>query len=407
MDKWTELCRFYCTEGTQDFTSDQSSLDESIASPSLSDRVNSRLFISRETAKGDLLWRCPIQKEAVADHLVKYDHLQYRLPAHSFRSMLLSMEKSPVESTNWIQCLMRGLFFQGWYEFKKQESVAPMAVFRFPEMAYCWFSGNDSLTDNDGDKWAFYHGVKNTSTKDSLAWLIFQLMDDIQGEHFVSFLFKAMDTIRTHMGPSWDDQPVLHSTCSIDNKLKLEETLQSLGYSSEDPSPELTVPTETARTVVNDLFNGNWIKSQATFEELHQKLKDLTHQSITSNVELFSFTEMIMKAYLTHMQKQFTLLRLMFDTSSSGVLTDFYNEEFTGDSSPNYNGSLIGFRDLHKILKTVWPKISMKDSTLTYHDAYDVMYPKSQWGYPCPDGISFESFLIAADRRRLFSRMRA
>ena len=413
-DEANSLCQLYKVDNRQDSHCKTDCSDDdgdSITSEDLQERINSHLFITRETGSGKVLWRCPIQNtDSLSDHVIAHDSLKYRFPAHSFRSMLLPTKEnnSPDQSASWIQCCMRGLFFASFYEFN--HCVAQIdTAFSFPQLVYRWFSNEDKLAADDDEKWAFYHGLNLVSKEDPLGWIVHQLMDDAQGEHFTSFLFQSVNIVKNHMGSCWDEQFGLYSKPeSTSSKMKFEEVLHSHDQSFDEPGPVsiFCMSTESARAAINELFYGDFIKSPATVEELHQKLEGMT---VDSNIDLFSFVQMIMKAYLTHMQKQFTLIRLMFETSCSGTLTDFYDDQvIEGNDHPKeYGDSLVGFRELHKILKTLWPnKISLRESTSIYHEAFDVMYPQSQWGKPCSsDGISFESFCIAADRKCLFSNM--
>ena len=65
---------------------------------------------------------------------------------------------------------------------------------------------------------------------------------------------------------------------------------------------------------------------------------------------------------------------------------------------------LVSVPQLYQILKTVWKSTTFQETTQIYREAYDVMYPPSQWNKPAPDGIDFQSFTIAAERYSLFSR---
>lgn len=415
-----DLCQLYDIETPQyeHETSSRISDDDSITSESLLDLVNSQLVIVRETTSGQVLWKCPIEEvDKIANHLVERDNIRYRLPCHSFRSLLLPMresERPPVRSSNWLRCCMRGLFFASWYSFNQQADASTnTARFRFPEMAYCWFTDDEKMTnDDDKDKWAFYHGIKLLANEDAEGWILYQLMDDTQGEHFLSFLFQTMNVIKKHMALSWNDKLGLYSRMNaVTSKLKFREALNALGRSLDEPVSSLCeafwLPNESAHAAINDLFDVHLIKSHTTIEDLHQKLDRLAVNLGAPSVELFSFVQMTMKAYLVQMQKHFTLIRLMFDTASNGTLTDFYNEPKNLPPKPEFDiNPLVGYRELHKIMKTLWPNISIQETSIVYREAHDMMHPQSQWGKPNPDGIWFDSFVTAADRRCLFSQLR-
>lgn len=404
LDTTNALSHLYRVDECQDDKSNYD--DDSITSKNLTERVNSQLFIVRETSSGEVIWRLPIQNaDAAASHIIANDNLRYRLPSHTFRSMLLSADgQTPIKSASWIASCAKGLFFAAFHEFDQPDEAMRNSPFRFSQFAYCWFSDGENLCcNNDEDKWAFYHGLKLMSLEDAACWIAYQLMDEMQGEHFTSFLFQSISVLKKILGSLWEDHFGFYSQKeAVAGRLLLEKNLISLGRSLESPSSQILIPTDVASTAINELFYGKRFKSSATVEQLHQQLND---SAANSSVDFFSFVEMIMKAYTVHMQKQFTLIRLMFESSSTGILTDYYDEP--EEDSPESGDGLVGFRELHKILKTLWPKITLQESTLIYREAYDVMYPPSDWGRPSPNGISFGCFMIAADRRCLFSRIRS
>ena len=57
----------------------------------LQERVDSQLYIVRETPSGQQLWKHPLSdSDAIAGHIAENNKLVHRLPCHSFRSMLHS-----------------------------------------------------------------------------------------------------------------------------------------------------------------------------------------------------------------------------------------------------------------------------------------------------------------------------
>ena len=181
------------------------------------------------------------------------------------------------------------------------------------------------------------------------------------------------------------------------------------------------MPAEFCKETVYQLFYSDKIKSSEYAEELSNRVQELAfdgersdaseEQAVKSqedtdadaSMSLFAFLQMIMEKYVAHKKKQVTLIRLMFDTASKGVLTVFYDAP--DNSNQTYKEGLISVTHLYQILKTVWNSVTMQETTLIYREAYDALYPPSQWSSPAPDGINFESFLIAAEQRSLFSRV--
>jgi hypothetical protein len=45
----------------------------------------------------------------------------------------------------------------------------------------------------------------------------------------------------------------------------------------------------------------------------------------------------------------------------------------------------------------------MEETVMIFREAYDIMYPPTQWGKPAPDGIDFQCFIIAVERLSVLS----
>lgn len=391
----------------------------------LQDRINSQLFIVRETTSGQILWKCPLQdSDTIADNFVALKALSYRLPCHSFRSMLPALkegDRPPVRSPTWIRHCMIGVLFSALQSYAEERASSLIHIVRihFPEHAYAWFSneedflprdekGVERLAKEDEDRWAFYHGVKGLSNCDSLGWIVYQLLDDLHGEDFFSFFSDAMDMIQKEMGQSFDQ----FSENSV-AKAEFEDKY-------------IWVLTTTSHEIIYRLFYGDWIKSSAYTEalttEVDENAMDMPNSTLpvlqteatlkdiySPCIELYSFVQMLLKMYLKHMVKQMIQIRLMIDTSSTCELTDYYNVP-TANQCDKENALMKGqsasFVDFCKIIKSLWPTVSLKEMTLLYRESYDATYPPSQWNKPAPKGISFDGFMVAAERRCFFSRAR-
>ena len=419
------------------------SVDSGRESIPLQDRVVSQLYISRETQSGQTIWKHPLEhSDAIANHIVAAEKTCCRLPCHSFRILLppLLDDSPPSQSTTWLRYIMRGILFSAVQSYTAK---IPTHL-RVPEFIYCWLADTDQATA-DKDRWAFYHGLKSSANSNPECWLLYNLLDDMQGTDFLLFVARAIKAMQQQVGKSWHHQ-FGQTGETITSKLELMDAIKQYAYSLDDDSDEAAssctssnvyLPTEISKEIAYQLFySDEGIKSSMFVEEISTKVAEMatdiensvlwgknpglasqdetlattTTTTTTLSVDFFAFLQVIMKTYLLHKKETMTLIRLMFDTASAkgGVLTDFYDVQ---DSSINVLSSnmeqeehLISVTQLYYILKTVWKSTTLEETTMVYRVAYDALYPPYQWHQSAPDGINFQSFLVAAERYSLFSR---
>ena len=386
----------------------------------LQERVDSQLYIVRETPSGQQLWKHPLSdSDAIAGHIAQNSKLMHRLPCHSFRSMLppLISDRPPIRTPTWLTCVMRGILFAALQSYNKEDRL------RFPEFVYCYFADNNDENAADEDRWAFYHGLKLSSNHNPESWIVYTLLDDMQGEDFLLFVLQALKATKNQLGKSWEYQfgEVFSSCNQATNSIsELMNAMKERGYSldgNECISSNVWISVQISIEISYQLFYNDRIKSSKFVEEISSKLAKMAmdiensllfgelqdDSSTTSCVDLFAFLQVVMKTYVSHKMKQLTLIRLMFETASKGVLTDFYNVQ-DNSSTSCYAEGLISVPQLHQILKTLWKSTTLEVTVMIYREAYDILYPPSQYCKPAPDGINFQSFLIAAERYSLFSR---
>ncbi|KAL3764459.1 hypothetical protein ACHAW5_000123 [Stephanodiscus triporus] len=439
-----ETCQLYDIDDRLKITRNKTKTDaDSIASEesgkddvTLQDRVDSQLYIVRETKSGRQLWKCPLKEsDDVANHISAVSKLCYRMGCHSFRSMLPPLDgRPPIRSPSWLRHCSRGAL-QSYLENRLSSNSNHVYRIRFPEHVYCWFAddGNDRTADED--RWAFYHGLKIESSTPEY-WLAQCLLDDMQGEDFASFLANSIDIIHKQTGKSWGQLFGEVSSCDkargIRSKSQLMDGIcqgcqgdcQLDDHNAFDQictANNIWIPVEIAQVIAHQLFHSDWITSSKYVEELSIKVTETAmdiessslfeakevvspHEpvvAVKASIDSFAFLQLIMKTHLSRRKKQVTLIGLMFETASHGVLTDFYGANKI--NHPGYKDNLIGVPQLYAILNTIW-KLTLEEVTLVFREAYDALYPPSQWNKPAPDGINFQSFLVAADRLALFSR---
>ena len=352
----------------------------------------------------------------IAGHIVATSKLCHRLPCHNFRSLLPPLTNEPtLRDHAWLQSVTRGVLFAALQNYSDLDNdycqLSNNSALRFPEFTYCWFEQEGSKS-SDADRWSFYHELKKSKDSNPESWLFFTLLDDLQGTDFLLFAVQALNAIRNLMDKSWHHQfGNIISTCGEATEL-------------EEETKDIFIPVEVSKEIAFQIFYSDKIKSSNLVDEISTQADELVvdidnsvlwgeqvlpseldvePSPTTKSLDLFDFLKIVMITYLSHKKKQVTLIRLMFDTASKGVLTDFYDAQ---DSSidDNTSTSLVSVPQLHQILKTVWKSTTIQETTRIYREAYDAMYPPCQWNKPAPDGIDFQSFLIAAERYLLFSR---
>lgn len=385
------------------------SIDSGKDSIPLQDRVNSQLYISREMSSGKSLWKCPLsESDVIASHLVATSKLCHRLPCHNFRSLLPPLtNEPPLRGPAWLRHIMRGVLFaalQNYSDLENDCQLSNNSALRFPEFVYCWFEQEDSKS-SDADRWSFYHELKTSTESNPESWLLFTLLDDLQGTDFLFFAVQVLNAVRNLMDKSWHHQfGNIISTCGEATEFDAE-------------AKDVFLPVEISKEIAFQLFYSDSIKSSKLVDEVSNKAEVMvvdTDNSVlwgeqvssptTKSIDLFAFIKIVMTTYLSHKKKQVTLIRLMFETASKGVLTDFYDAQESSSLDDDTGTDLVNVTQLHQILKTVRKSTTLQETTQIYREAYDVMYPPSQWNKPAPDGIDFQSFLIAAERYSLFSR---
>ena len=404
------------------------SVDSSNDEIPLQDRVDSQLYIVRETPSGQQLWKHPLSdSDAIAGHIAENSKLMHRLPCHSFRSMLppLISDRPPIKTPTWLTFVMRGVLFAALQSYNKENDENQLSVsrLRFPEFVYCYFADNNDEKAADEDRWAFYHGLKLSSDHNPESWIVYTLLDDNNVEDVLLFVLQAMKATKNQLGKSWEYQFGEVFSCEQDTNSisELINAMKEHGYSLDSNhsciSSNVWISVQISKEISYQLFYNDRIKSSKFVDEISSKLAEMAmdiensllfgelqnDSSTTSCVDLFAFLQVVMKTYVSHKNKQLTLIRLMFETASKGVLTDFYNVQ-DNSSTSCYAEGLISVPQLHQILKTLWKSTTLEETVMIYREAYDILYPPSQYCKPAPDGINFQSFLIAAERYSLFSR---
>ncbi|KAL3826238.1 hypothetical protein ACHAXA_006266 [Cyclostephanos tholiformis] len=384
----------------------------------LRERMDSRLYVVRETRSGRRLWKCPLEEsDKVVDHIAAAEKSRRGESCRSFRGMLPPLDDGPpMRSPGWLRRCSGGTL-RSYLEHRLSGNENRLYRIRFPEHVYCWFADDDKGKTADQDRWAFYHGLM-LEDDDPERWLTRCLLDDTQGEDFSTFLAHLIRTVQDQTGKSLDElfgkiskyNSRLHQCGSV---LDCDDS-----FDQTCTAENAWIPTSTAQAIVRQLFQSDWIDSSKFFQELFADVTQAANHSLLeagdgvasrhelvaadeSSIGFFAFLQLIMKTHLSRRKKQLTLIELLFEKASKGVVDDFYDAN--KDDLPYYEANLISVRQLYDILKIIWPSMTLEDTTLVFREAYGALYPPSKWTKTAPTGINFQSFLIAAERLALFS----
>ena len=340
--------------------------DNSISSDNsetLDERLNSQLFIVRASVEGKILSQFPIEEtDSIANHLVE-GNSRRRVSCVEFRSMLqpFPKDKVPARDEDWLRQCMRGILTSAMDGTDAQEVC--------PEFVYCWFAENRSAKPDDEEVWSFFYGVQRLAAmQDAEACLHYHILNDVNLD-FAQFLVDTLSSLKSLMDQAW------------------------LTDFETECQQHVWIPKDVANHVISHMFTSR-TDPPLSVEDLNRKVEVLAVEADEpGRVDLFSFLQLLMKEHTRLIKKQTTLLRVSFDTArqDNGVSV--------------HTKTLVSMRDLHQILEAFHEPITLKETTQLYRDAYDVLVANTATGH-APRGITFDSFLSAAKRRGLFTKIR-
>ena len=125
-------------------------------------------------------------------------------------------------------------------------------------------------------------------------------------------------------------------------------------------------------------------------------------------VNLFLWLRQVMGLYEKEAAHRRAAVRLMFETASTGALTTGVPHKGDGHGvvgMMNNDGEEkhIDLPQFLAIARTVFPLVSTIEAASLFRDSYNVMFPPSKHHKPPPPGITFSSFLQAAEDRQFFT----
>ena len=329
-------------------------------SQTLDERLNSQLFIVRASLEGKILSQFPIEEsDSIANHLV--ENTRCRVSCLEFRSMLqpLSKDKVPARDEVWLRRCMRGILVSSALGGTDVQEVSP-------EYVYCWLNESHSIKPDDEEVWSFFYGVQRLAAKqDAEACLHYHILNDVNLD-FAQFLVETLVFIRSLMDEAW------------------------LTDFETECQQHVWIPKDVANRVISRMFT--WTETLSV-DDLNRKVEAVEGDEENGRVDLFSFLQLLMNEHTQLIKKQTALLRVSFDTARQD------------DGFSVHTKTLVSMRDVHQTLKAFHEPITLKETTQLYRDAYNVLIATAITGY-APRGITFDSFLSAAKRRGLFTKIR-
>lgn len=328
-------------------------------SETLNERLISQLFVVRASTDGKkILSQFPIEEsENIAAHLVERN-ARGKVSCLEFRSMLqpiISKDKVPVRDEAWLRKCMRGILVSALDSVDAQED--------WPSHVYCWFMENHG----DQEAWSFYYGLKqHAANQDAEACLHLQMLNDVVNLDFAAFFVDTLVFIKSLVDQSW---------------------LLSLEKECQQP---MWMPTDETKHIIRHMFS--WTDPPTSIEDLNRQVEGPAKEE-QGRVDLFSFLQILVRTHVDQVNKQTTLLRVLFDTAQKDADVSIDRER------------LVSLRKLHQLLKVVHEPVTLSEVTHLYRDAYDLLVAKTTTGC-APRGISFDCFIFAAKRTGLFTRIR-
>ena len=121
-------------------------------------------------------------------------------------------------------------------------------------------------------------------------------------------------------------------------------------------------------------------------------------------VNLFLWLRHVMDVFEKEATHRRAAIRLMFDTATTGALTEDKPEGGLSLGTSEQEEKYIDLPQFVAISRTVLPFISTAEAAAVFRESYNVIFPPEKHHLPAPPGITFSAFLQAAEARQFFSK---
>lgn len=413
-------------EPYQSSSEDDSEEDEPI---STKDKLSSSLFLARMTPNGTVLWKEQVEDASAVTEVSKRIYL---LPCHSYRAMLTAVSSPPIRSPCWLRKCMRAILWSA--SDRRDEDRGFVDDVYFPQFVYSWFEPAyvESGTQEDrmrkqrnDDRWGLYFGTKHLSQSDYEASLFYDFLDGNQSEDYVSFFFCVLQELNRVCGKLLADQFVPASSAYESLDSLFQSTRGSgLNFFHEKCPQSVWLPLSEAISTVSTLFslNGDAFTAGVVEEVKGMALSTEGRLTFATNmdgmcddaatksclcVDLFQLMHFILAEYRKESQWRRAVTRIMFATAETGVLTDYsLGADSIKDIVAQDDRGVVCFPQFFNVARSLCPNVCIREAAMLYRESYDIELSLHCYKKSYPKGISFDSFIVAADRRGFFSRSR-
>ncbi|CBJ49037.1 conserved unknown protein [Ectocarpus siliculosus] len=397
----------------------------------------------------------------IADALEKERQLkgQTRLQCHGYRLLLPNLKGyRPPRTVAWVRTVMRAILRAKIWDDSVLRYKQDLRV-RFPEFTYAWFeppravmaAANANVRSKlvaqaDDDRWGLYYGVKSLARESAEATLFWHALNESNGEDYLTFLVYCLAIVEGTAGSMLRDQWGVSATCTDLHTLQRqvqeaqavkERSASKVGSAIGTGAGSVTLrgaDRGDEKEQLEPMASGTdvvWLRSSdaretvdhilvKALEDQKRRVLDatraisvscegrLTDQDPSSTcVDLFLFLRILLHSFKEEQVNRRAAVRLMFETASTGVLTDgtpIYGDgrvdqsalaaaETVYNSLLNESKAVVDLPQFMVIARTLWPEVTTSDAVAVFRDAHEDTNGE----------VDYQAFLKLADRWQFFS----
>ncbi|CAM9714388.1 unnamed protein product [Chrysoparadoxa australica] len=354
-----------------------------------------------------------------------------RLQCHGYRLLLPNMKgHKPDRTVPWVRSCMRAILRSKLWDDAVLRHQQDLCL-RFPEFAYSFFepsaeamsaadhTGKSRLiAEADENRWALYYGVKALARESAEAKLFWSLLDETQGEDFLTFTLYLLAVIEGIAGNQLCDQWGSSASCSRLDRLGTKITNAAAG--TEEDLAKFSGK-EVVWLMASDALEGvEHILSKAFGDQRQKVLQAIQAVKVSCDgrlpsedpsaccLDLFLYVRIMLHSYKEEQVNRRAAVRLMFETAATGILTDstpiygeghvdqgtlaaaemMYNSLTAPETKP-----VVDLPQFLAIVRTLNPNLAVPAAITLFRDAHEES-----------DGaVDYETFLRQADRSQFFS----
>ncbi|CAN0459687.1 unnamed protein product, partial [Ascophyllum nodosum] len=363
----------------------------------------------------------------IADALEKERQLkgEVRLQCHGYRLLLPNLKGyRPPRTVAWVRTVMRAVLRAKIWDDSVLRYKQDLRV-RFPEFAYSWFEPSKAsmatanaiersklVAQANDDRWGLYYGAKALARENAEATIFWHVLNETNGEDYLTFLVYCLSVIEGTAGRILREQWGINDTCTDLHTLKrkVDAVANEVLSSGRDVVWLLSNDAVEAvnHVLVKALEDQKWKVLEATKAisvSCEGRLPD--QDPFSTCVDLFLFLRIMLHSFKEEQVNRRAAVRLMFETATTGVLTDdtpIYGDSVLDQNTPSvaettYSSLLrerkviVDLPQFMVITRTLWPEVTTSDAVTLFRDAHEETNGE----------VDYETFLKLADRWQFFS----